>query len=533
MPSATATARTTIVHPVDPSLREAFFLALIFYAIKLVLHIATNLWEAYIGYGYFRDELYYLLCGRHLAWGYVDHGPIVALQARFSELAFGHSLAGLRLLSALAGAKRVLLTGLLAWSLGGRRPAQALAMIGVLVSPQYLGLDSFLSMNSFESAFWMGCVLALILILRGWSERWCWLLFGICGGVGLLNKPSMTFFLIALLLGLLLTPQRRLLFSRWAVIGVALLILIALPNLLWQINHHWPTLEFLHNGQVENKNVKLGPLAFVGQQIQNLHPLTIFIWLPGLIWLLRNPTSKSWRFLGYTYLIFLALMMALHAKDYYVIPIYPFLFAAGGIAWEQRFASRPGVRQNSAFAFPIYETILIIGGILTLPMAIPVMRPPDWIAYTKALHLAASNTENQSIGLLPQFYADRFGWQEEVNEVTRIYHSLSPEDQRKVGIICSNYGEASAINFLGQGLPTAISGHNSYWMWGPNGATGEVMIVINGASLEEMRKQYDSVEIAGRMDNPFSMPYERRYIYLARGRHKNLTANWKDVKHYI
>jgi 4-amino-4-deoxy-L-arabinose transferase-like glycosyltransferase len=535
MPNATATATTTIVRPVDPSVREALRLALLFAAIKLVLHIATNLWEAHIGYGYFRDELYYLLCGRHLAWGYVDHGPIVALQARFSELVFGHSLAGIRLLSALAGAKRVLLAGILAWSLGGRRPAQALAMIGVIMSPQYLGLDSYLSMNSFESGFWMGCVLSLILILRGWSERWCWLLFGVCGGVGLLNKPSMTFFLIALLFGLLFTPQRRILFNRWAAIGVALLILIALPNLLWQVSHHWPTLEFLHNGQVENKNIKLGPLAFLGKQILNLHPIAIFIWLPGLIWLLRNPTAKPWRFLAYTYLIFLAIMMALHAKDYYVIPIYPILFAAGGIAWERRFANRPAVRQNRAFAFPTYETVLIVGGILTLPAAIPVLRPPTWVAYMKAIHLydTSGNTENESSGILPQFYADRFGWQEEVNEVTRIYHSLSSEDQRKVGILCSNYGEASAINFLGHGLPTAISGHNSYWMWGPNSTTGDVMIVISGASVEEMRKRYDSVEIAGRMDNPFSMPYERRNIYLVRGRHKNLSDNWKDLKHYI
>lgn len=535
MANNTATAATTVVRPVDSSLLDAFGLALIFAAIKLVLHIATNLWEAHIGYGYFRDELYYLLCGRHLAWGYVDHGPIVALQARVCELVFGHSLAGIRMLSALAGAKRVLLTGILAWTLGGRRPAQALAMIGVLMSPQYLGLDSYLCMNSFESAFWMGCVLALILILRGWSERWCWLLFGVCGGVGLLNKPSMTFFLIALLLGLLLTPQRRILFSRWAAIGVALLILIALPNLLWQVSHHWPTLEFLHNGQVENKNVKLGLLAFVGKQILNLHPNAILIWVPGLIWLLSNPIAKPWRFLGYTYLIFLAIMMALHAKDYYVTPIYPILFAAGGIAWEQRFANRPAVRQNRAFAFPIYETILIIGGILTLPMAIPVMRPSTWVAYTKALHLynTSGNTENESSGLLPQFYADRFGWQEEIDEVTRIYRSLSPEDQSRVGILCSNYGEASAINFLGHDLPTAISGHNSYWMWGPNGATGEVMILVTGATPEELRKNYDSVEIAGRMDNPLSMPYERRNIYLVRGRHKNLTDNWKDVKHYI
>ena len=168
-------------------------------------------------------------------------------------------------------------------------------------------------------------------------------------------------------------------------------------------------------------------------------------------------------------------------------------------------------------------------------MAIPGMRPRTWLAYTKALHLydATGNTENESSGILPQFYADRFGWQEEVNEVTRIYHSLSPEDQKKVGILCSNYGEASAINFLGHDLPTAISGHNSYWMWGPNGATGEVMIIVTGATPEELRENYDSVEIAGRMDNPLSMPYERRNIYLVRGRHKNVMSDWTEFKHYI
>ncbi|HEU4634555.1 MAG TPA: glycosyltransferase family 39 protein, partial [Edaphobacter sp.] len=226
---STATAATTVVRPMDPSLRQAVRLAVLFAAVKVVLHIATNLWQAHIGWGYFRDEFYYLACGRHLAWGYVDHGPIVALQARAAELFFGHSLAGIRLLSALAGALRVLLTGLLAWALGGRRPAQALAMTGILLGPQYLGLDSFLSMNSWESFFWMGCVLALILLLRGRSARGCWIAFGAFAGVGLLNKPSMTFFLVALLIGLLLTPERRILFTRWCAVGIALLVLIALP----------------------------------------------------------------------------------------------------------------------------------------------------------------------------------------------------------------------------------------------------------------------------------------------------------------
>jgi hypothetical protein len=261
----------------------------------------------------------------------------------------------------------------------------------------------------------------------------------------------------------------------------------------------------------------------------------VLIWGSGLVWLVRNPLAKNWRWLGLTFIFFLAIMMELHAKDYYVSPIYPVLFAAGGIAWERQFANRRWVQQDRAFAFPILETVLLVAAFVLLPLSIPVMRPATWIAYTKALHLynASDNTENESSGLLPQFYADRFGWQEEVDEVTRIYHSLSPEDQAKVGIYCSNYGEASAINFLGHGLPTAISGHNTYWLWGPHGATGDVMIVINGATPEEMHKFYDSVEIAGRMDNPLSMPYERRNIYLVRGRHKNVLGDWLSFKHYI
>jgi hypothetical protein len=525
---------TTIVRPVDQTFEPALRLALLFAAIKLAIHIAANLWESHIGYGYFRDELYYIICGRHLAWGYVDHGPGVAIQAKLALAIFGKSLAGIRMFSAAAGAGRVFLTGLLAWSLGGRRPAQALAMIGVLVAPQYLGTDSYLSMNSFESIFWMTCLLAIILIVGGGSEK-LWLLFGLSAGIGLLNKPSMTFFLVALLVALLLTSQRRLLFNRWAAVGIAVLVLIALPNLLWQVHYHWPTLEFLHNGKVENKNVKLPPLRFLAEQILNLQPATILIWGAGLIWLLRNPLAKNWRWLGLTYLFFLAGMMALHAKDYYVAPIYPILFAAGGIAWEMRFSNRKPVKNNRAFAFPIIETLLIVTGLLVLPMALPVLKPDTWLTYTKATHLykTSSNTENQTNGPLPQFYADRFGWQEEVDQVTRIYHSLSPEDQRIVGISCSNYGEASAIDFLGHGLPPAISGHNNYWLWGPHGDTGEVMIVINGATPKEMREFYDSVEVAGRMDHPLSMPYEHRNIYLVRGRHKNVSEDWLDFKHYI
>jgi hypothetical protein len=530
---------TTVVRPVDQTLQAAVRLALLFAAIKLVLHIAANLWETHIGWGYFRDELYYLICGRHLAWGYVDHGPIVALQARASELLFGRSLAGLRLLSAVAGAARVFLTGILAWTLGGRRPAQAFAMLGVLIVPQYLGIDSFLSMNSFESVFWMVCLLALILIERrrssgiaGDGYQRLWLLFGISAGIGLLNKPSMTFFLVALLAALLLTPQRRLLANRWAIAGVLLMIVITLPHLIWQIHNHWPTLEFLHNGRVGDKNIQLSPLAFSLKQILNMGPLLAFIWGAGLVHLLRR---RNYRWLGLTFVIFFFIMMALHAKDYYLSPIYPILFAAGGIAWEKRFSDRRRVAANSAYPFPIFETILIIGAIVILPLSLPLMPPAQWLAYTKATHLDRfnGNSETFSSGPLPQFYADRFGWQEEVDEVTRIYNALPPDQQKITGILCSNYGEASAINFLGHGLPVAVSGHNNYYLWGPNGYTFDSMIIIERITPAKLHEFYDSVVVAGHMGTTYSMPFEHRNIYLAQGRKFDTAAVWPREKDFF
>jgi len=531
MPATLPRTHTTVVRPSDPSLSSALRLALLFAAIKLVLHIAANLWEAHIGYGYFRDEMYYIECGRHLAWGYVDHGPIVALQARASELLFGHSLAGLRLLSAMAGAVRIFLTGMLCWALGGRRAAQGLAMLGVLVVPMYLGEDSFLSMNSCESLFWMLCLLTLILMLRDGSARW-WIVFGASAGLGLLNKPSMTFFLVALLIALLVTPARRVFLSKWAAVGVGLMILIALPNLLWQVHNHWPTLEFLHNGQVGNKSIKLSPLAFTLKQIVNMGPITIVLWGAGLVHLLRH---KDRRWIGITFVVFFVLMMAMHAKDYYVAPIYPVLFAAGGIAWELRYPRRRGIVANHAFGFPVYETTLILCAIFLLPLSLPLMPPAQWMRYTKATGLYAinGNSETNSSGPLPQFYADRFGWQEEVDLIARVYNGLPEAQRRDTGILCGNYGEASAINFLGHGLPFAISGQNNYFLWGPQGYTFDSMILIENSTPEHLHQYYDSVELIGSMGTPWSMPFEHKKIYLVSGRKFDAAALWPTKKNYF
>ncbi len=551
--------RTTIVTPRDPTLAAALRLALAFAAIKLVLHLVATLYAQHLGYSYFRDEFYYLVCGRRLAWGYVDHGPLVALQARLSTTLFGTSVLGIRMLSHLAGAAAVALTGILAWALGGRRSAQSLAMLGLLCAPEYLALDSFLSMNSVEPVFWMTCTLALILITRAPHARTLahafselpshgfpppasphiprlWILFGISAGLGLLNKPSMTFFLIALGVGLLLTPQRRILFTRWSALAIALLTLIALPNLLWQIHHGWPTLEFLRNGRLEHKNVILPLLPFLNAQLLMMHPLNALLWITGLVALLRARSISHSRWIALTYLVFFALMFKFHAKDYYLAPIYPVLFAAGGLAWQVRFARTPA-RSHALFAFPVYETALTLTGVLLLPMALPVLSPDTWIRYTAALHLRPGNTETSSTGPLPQFYADRFGWQQEVDLVNRAYKALSPEDRARVTIFTNNYGEAGAIDFLGArqhlGLPPAISGHNTYWLWGPGNRGVDLVIAVLHDTPDQLHQKYASVTVIGPTDNPLAMPHEHKTVYLLRHRLPTAPFNWSYEKDYI
>ncbi len=504
-------------------------LALIFAAIKLAIEFFGNIVAQHFGYGIFRDELYYIMCGRRLAWGYVDQAPMVALQARVAEGLFGiHNLALFRIFSALAGAVKIFMTGLLAWLLGGKRMAQILAMIAVLIAPVYLGIDSFLSMNSFEPMFWMGCLLAVLWMVRGGSPRW-WIAFGISAGLGVLNKPDIAFFLVALLVALLLTPQRKILWSRWTLAGVALIFLIALPYLLWEIHHQYPTLVWLNNVAHSNKNVKLGPLAFLGAQILMLHPLSIFLLLPGLVWLLAAKSARGFRWIGIMYLVLLAIMIHLYAKDYYLAPVYPVLFAGGALAWQSMFSAS----RKTAWLLPAWCVVMVILGAITLPMAIPVMPPYTWIRYTRALHLVEVNTETAETGPLPQFYADRFGWQGLVAQVAQIYHSLSPADQAKAGIFCNNYGEAGAIDIFGgkYGLPPAISGHQNYFYWGPGGYTGELLIVV-GERRQGVEKYCSSVEQVGATDNPLAMPFENRPIYLCRGGKEPLSAVWPQMRHW-
>src|SRR5580700_11985152 len=300
-------------------------------AAKLLLHVFTSLRH----YGYFRDELYYLDMARHLDWGYVDAAPLIAVYAKIA-LWMGGSLAALRILPALAGTALVALSILIARELGGGRYAQFLAGLCILLCPAVLLTDSLLTMNAFEPLFWMGCMWVVARILRtGDSRLWLW--FGVLAGLGLENKHSTLSFGFAVTLALLLTQHRREFGRKWIWIAGAIALAIFLPNLIWQIRHHFPTIEDLENVRREGKNVVLGPLAFVKEQILDMHPILLPVWLAGLIWFLLE---RRWRVLGWTFVVFFVLMEVAHAKNYYVFPIYPMLFAGGGVVIEHWLANR-------------------------------------------------------------------------------------------------------------------------------------------------------------------------------------------------
>jgi hypothetical protein len=515
---------TSLIEARTP-LRPSLLLAILFAILAFLVHFLSSLWGTHLGYGFFRDELYFLICGRHLAWGYVDQPPLVALQARLAEILFGVSPTGIRIFSFMAAGITVGLTGLLTWQLGGRRPAQVLAMTAVVAAPVFLGTSNYLSMNSFEPCFWMGSLFAVLRLAEGSATPRAWLVFGLLAGLGIENKHGTVFFLVALLAGLLLSPQRRILFTKNCAAGVALLVLIVLPNLLWQWTHHFPTYEFLNTVMHSDKNVKLPPLAFLIEQTKVLLVSSAPLWVGGVVWLGFSRKARPWRFVALTYLVFLGMMMALHAKDYYLGPIYPVLFAAGAV----------GLAQLTRRSWPMigYTVVLALTFVLaTGPVALTILPPATYVVYTAPFAPNSARFEKYT-GPLPEMLSDRFGWQQMVEGFASRYNALPPDVRAQTGIFCENYGETSAVNVLGpaHGLPTAISGHQNYYYWGWNNYTGESVLTL-GNDPRDYTGIYAEVVDLGPFDAPWIMDHEHRRYFLLRHRKRSYAADWERLKYW-
>ena len=479
------------------------------------------------GFGIFRDEFYYIACADHPAWGFVDHPPLSIFLLRLLRQACGDSLTAMRLVPALAVAVLAWLGGRLAREMGGSGFAQFLAALATGLAPVYLAVGSFYSMNAFEPLFWMGCAWLLLRLIDS-GRRELWVPFGILAGLGLLNKHSMLFFGAALAAGLLLTRERRWLSGKWPWIGGGIAMLFLLPNLVWLVQHDWATLEFMRNAQ-QWKNLPMSPGQFFVAQVLLQHPLTLPLWLAGLAALLFHPHLKKYRCCGLAFLLLFVLFVAQRGKPYYLSPVFPLLLAAGAVLVERLAANRLGRGLRSAYA-----VLLLIGGLVMLPMWVPLLPVESQIRYTRAIGMAPPKMERTRDTALHQVYADRFGWREMVANAARAYRSLTPEEQAQAAIYTQNYGEAGAVDYFGAryGLPKAISGHNNYWLWGMRGRSGRVLIIIGGRR-EDHLQAYEEVTLFAVHNNQYAMPAETDLpIWICRRPKVTLDQIWPRVKHF-
>ena len=473
-------------------------------------------------YGYFRDELYFIVCGRHPAWGYADQPPLTPWIAAASQAAFG-SLRGLRLVPALAAAGLVALTSSAAATLGGGVYARWLAGLAALAGGGLQLLGVLLGTDTLQPLAWLAIGLCVVKVEQDGDRRW-WLAAGAIGGVAFLAKYTAALYLASLALALLLTPQRKLL-ARWEPwAAAALAAAIAAPNLVWQAQNGWP---FAAHTAVlaAEKNIPLSPVSFFLQEVLLAGPATAPVWMAGLAAFAFRPRFAAYRWVAVCWAILFVAAVTGRGRPYYILGAYPLLMAGGAVAleaWLPRLAK------------PVLAGAVVAVGALSAPLFLPILPIDAFIAYQRALGVRPSTGERLKLGELPQYYADQFGWPEIAKALGEAYQALPPEDRARAAVFAWNYGEAAAADVFGApwSLPPAISGHENYHLWGPRGADGSVVLVYGGPR-ERLAPLCRSVEAVGHVDNPYGMPEESgQTVWLCRDLREPFDKVWPKLLHY-
>jgi len=496
---------------------------------KLVFHIYFN-----NRYGYFRDEFDYMSCGDHLQWGYVDQPPLIPFLIHISRLVLGDSLRAIRFIPAVASSLLLVQTAAIARELGGRRYAMLLSAICALVSPQYLSNGSLLGTNCLEPNLWMGCAYFVIVAIKRNTPRY-WLWFGVVAGIGLEEKYSITVFGLGVVIGLLLTSQRRAFLNQWIWLGGLAAFLIFLPNLLWNLHYDWPFVQLMHNIRAEGRDVVRSPFDFFFQQVLVPNPLNAPLWLTGLFALLFSARLRPYRVLAWAYLVSYVAFFVLHGKNYYLAPIYPMLFAAGALVLEAAL-DRPKSRQpRLQWLKPVIAIVLLAEGAYLAPVVVPVLSPEHFLAYTKTLPFKLPVNEYSHMrAALPQWYSDQFGWKEIADEAVVAWNRIPAAERSDCGIFAQDYGQAGAIDFFDRklGLPPALSGDRTYWLWGTHGYSGNCLIVLSDSRgrLEQLFQEVDYVGASA--DNPWALESRIDFHICRKPKFGTLSELWPKIKRW-
>lgn len=461
--------------PVSDRRRDDWALLAIASAIAL-MHLLTN-----GRYGFHRDELQFLSDARHLDWGFVAYPPFTPLVERLGMSMFGLSMVGLRLFSVIAQCLVIFFSGLMARELGGGRLSQITTALCAALAPLALFEGTEFQYTTFDYLWWVVIAYCVIRLLKSEDPRW-WVAIGAFIGIGFQTKYTMAFYTCGIVGGVVLTQARRYLLSKWLWMGVALSILIFLPNLIWQVRHDFISLKFLQH--IHTRDVGEGRAqGFFSQQFWACtQAVSVPLWIAGLIGFLRSP---RYRMLAWMYLIPLALFIAGKGRSYYLGAAYPMLLAMGAVMAERWMASwsrMPRLALQSAFF-----VLLLAGGVVMTTVLVP---------------LASGGPLKQFALKMNGDLREEIGWEELVKNIAQIRDSLPPEQRDHVGIVVRNYGEAGAIEILGAayGLPRPISGTNSEWYRGYPDPPPTTLIVL-GTSQEGADMRYTGCRLVGHNGN--------------------------------
>ena len=454
---------------------------------RLLLHLLAN-----VNYGFHRDELAVWDDARHLAWGYVAYPPLTPFLAHVSMELFGDSLSAFRVPAALAQSMATLLAGLIARELGGRRLAQVVAALAVACAPLSMLMGSMLMYTSIDYLWVVLLAWVLLRVANSGDPRW-WLGVGLVVGLGMMTRYTMAFWVVGVVAAVLASPLRRQLRSPWLWAGVAVSLLLFLPNAWWQWQHDFIYVDFARH--LHERDVRIGRTDgfLIGQLMVGASPLTLPLWIAGLAWLAAAKSAARWRFLPWMYIVPLLLFMLARGRDYYLAPGYPMLLAAGAVALEGGIARlHPrGASWSRRCTAVVLACALITTALVSLPLA-PV--GTDGWRISRRVH---------------DTFAEQVGWPELVAEVARIYYELPADERARTAIFANNYGEAGAIDRYGPryGLPPVIGTVNSYWARGPGDPSPRTTIVL-GDDVDGISETPATCTMAGKVHIPHHVENE-------------------------
>jgi dolichyl-phosphate-mannose-protein mannosyltransferase len=493
-------------------------------AVWLVAFLVATVHAATAGrYDAQRNELYFLVCGWHPDFGYVDQPPLVPLIGAATQV-FGISVWMLRLPATIAAAGLVLLCAAFARLLGGGARAATFAAIAAGIAPGLAGLTSHLTTSTFEPIAWTGAAFLLTrAILHARRSDLIWI--GLLAGAAMEAKWGIAVWLVALAVGVVASPARRMLlwWQLWA--GVAIAGVLFAPNLLWQWAHGWPFFEVILPHLESQKNFT-GPFwQFEWRQALSINLALAPLVLAGAAGSFLDRRLANARFLSLGFVLTTAFYFLQRGTNYYLFPVYPTMFVIGAMLSE---------RLNLMVVRGWIAVALAVSAVYA-PVALPILEPLQLQRYMEITGIKPAPIEAGGVGApLTQGLSDEFGWRDLEKQVAAVYRQLSPEDQARAAILASNYGQASAIDVFGRedNLPPALSGHNQFWLWGPRGYDGSLIINVGG-NVERWRAICGSIEVAGKTENAFAMPYENdRAIFICRDLRMPLQRLWPRLKRY-